>query len=317
MRTLAAVFGLSLRVSQLYIMEAKNFTVNMTGGIRERGIGMLHQLSRAALLSGDLPDIEFSLVVGDVGWANGTLREGDEIPKLALWSFSRRLGDEHYDPLWLVPDFNFRSWTGVVDSYPSFRKAAAAPDVDVPVKERTQKMIWRGNPLTNPTLREALLNVTRDKPWADVQPIAWEDDHITGPAVSMPDHCRYALNVHTEGVSWSGRLKFLLNCHAVTAVHSLEWRAFYYHLLKFDGAKQNVVATKRDFSDLETTAQQLLGDSEKMQRIADNGAAMFRDRYLTPAAVSCYWRQLFRSYAEVAFVPSKEGDQGVAFEQYM
>ena len=35
------------------------------------------------------------------------------------------------------------------------------------------------------------------------------------------------------------------------------------------------------------------------QRIADNARSTFRERYLTPAAEACYWRSLFRGWAEV------------------
>lgn len=41
------------------------------------------------------------------------------------------------------------------------------------------------------------------------------------------------------------------------------------------------------------------------RRIADNARHTFRERYLTPAAISCYWRALIRGWASVqAFDPA-------------
>lgn len=60
---------------------------------------------------------------------------------------------------------------------------------------------------------------------------------------------------------------------------------------------------KRDWSDLEEKLDYYLEHTEEAQRIADNGVATFRDRYLTPAAEACYWRRLFDGWAEVSFTP--------------
>lgn len=45
---------------------------------------------------------------------------------------------------------------------------------------------------------------------------------------------------------------------------------------------------------------ELLGDPKKAQSIADNSVTTFRERYLTPAAEACYWRALWRAYANVS-----------------
>lgn len=47
----------------------------------------------------------------------------------------------------------------------------------------------------------------------------------------------------------------------------------------------------------------LLGDKAAAQKIADNAVATFRDRYLTFAAETCYWRKLIRSWREVTDKP--------------
>jgi hypothetical protein len=62
------------------------------------------------------------------------------------------------------------------------------------------------------------------------------------------------------------------------------------------------VQTKRDFSDLPKKMAALLKPSNirsSTQIIADNARTTFRERYLTPAAEACYWRSLFRGWAQV------------------
>jgi len=42
---------------------------------------------------------------------------------------------------------------------------------------------------------------------------------------------------------------------------------------------------------------------EKAKLIANNNVETFRERYLTPAAEACYWRELVRRWKEVSFEP--------------
>lgn len=60
---------------------------------------------------------------------------------------------------------------------------------------------------------------------------------------------------------------------------------------------------KRDFSDLEEKIEWLLDHPEDAARIARNNVKVFRDRYLTPAAETCYWRRLIREWGKNAFEP--------------
>ena len=79
-----------------------------------------------------------------------------------------------------------------------------------------------------------------------------------------------------------------------------------------DGPHQNFVEVERDFSDLESKIEALLANQEEAKRIADNSVKVFRERYLTPAAEACYWRELFRGWAEVSFVPELYEDVTMA-----
>lgn len=173
-------------------------------------------------------------------------------------------------------------------------------ELDEYISDKIPKAVWRGALWTNPEIRGPLLKVTKNKSWADVYEFDWL---IRSNFIPMEDFCRYAFLVHTEGRSWSGRLKYLLHRESVTMIHEREWTAHYYHLLDSEGRNQNFVSVKRNFSGLGKRVQYYLGDQDEAQRIADNAVASFRDRYLTLAAETCYWRRLIEGWNEVADSP--------------
>lgn len=57
----------------------------------------------------------------------------------------------------------------------------------------------------------------------------------------MPEHCRYKYAAHTEGATYSGRLKYLQHCRSVVVLHEWEWLEYLHHLLVDSGPDQNVV----------------------------------------------------------------------------
>jgi hypothetical protein len=106
-------------------------------------------------------------------------------------------------------------------------------------------------------------------------------------------------------------------------MHKPEWLEPHHALLVPSGPQQNVVVVERDFSDLKEQMEELLQDQHKAERIADNSARTFRDRYLTPAAQACYWRELIRVWADVSFEPEawekvdgKKRLRGIPFETF-
>ena len=82
-------------------------------------------------------------------------------------------------------------------------------------------------------------------------------------------------------------------------MHKIEWIEPHTHLLVAAGERQNMVQVERDFSDLEAKVQRLLEQPAAARAIAEEGARVFRDRYLTPAAQACYWRRLFVAWKSV------------------
>jgi len=99
--------------------------------------------------------------------------------------------------------------------------------------------------------------------------------------------------------------------------------------MKAEGPEQNIIPVHSNWDDLESKIKLYTENTEEAQRIADNAVATFRDRYLTPAAETCYWRKLFHGWASVAWEPDpyekvihKDGTEefkwrGMSYEEYM
>ncbi|KAF1954587.1 hypothetical protein CC80DRAFT_526673 [Byssothecium circinans] len=298
---------------KLYVLESKisdDFMVS-------RALGILHQIDRALATSPEpLPNIEFSFTVSDF--------PDEKHQHHTFWSLSRLAKDEE---MWLMPDFGYWSWPlQLVGNYEQVRTEAKANEVEW--EKKIPKALWRGAVKTN-KVRSSLMKVTRGKPWADVGEVKWKNRTdvaagSAGSALSMVDHCGYQFLMHTEGRSYSGRGKYLLNCESITIMHKSEWIEPHQSVLVHSGPEQNFIQVERDFSDLESQVQQMLNNPERAKIIAHNSAKTFRDRYLTPAAQACYWRELIRSWAEVSFRPKpwvfvdgKKKLRGVPFETFV
>lgn len=101
----------------------------------------------------------------------------------------------------------------------------------MPFADKDPRAVWRGS--MNNKVRGALINATKDKEWADVQKMTKDT------RMHMAEFCKYQFPVHTEGNSWSGRLRYLQNCNSIVVVHQpLKYQAHYYDLLVADGPNQ-------------------------------------------------------------------------------
>lgn len=295
---------------KLYVLEA-----NIFGSTHEitRGLAILHAIHRAIITSPEvLPNIEFAFSVSDIA-------DPKHIDK-PIWALTR---DPAQNQTWIMSDFGYWSWPiDLVGGYEQIRQEITSSMIDSNFAGKKKQVIWRGAKKTN-NLRNDLLRVAKGQDWADVQAIEWSSAsdvkaQDSQKALSMVDHCRYQFVLQTEGVynsgptvcllretghSYSGRGKYLHNCNSVVIMHKRTWIEPHHNLLVSSWPKQNFVEVERDFSDLGEKIQDLLSNQDKAAQIARNGVAMFRDRYLTPAAQTCYWRHLFRAWAEVSFVP--------------
>ena len=297
------------------IYEGELFVVSdegMTDYYGTRLFATLDALHRALVSYPDraqLPNCEFVISWGD--------KPALGVP---VWGYTKKDTEEYYDT-WLMPDFGFFSWpepkTG---AYTEVRRAMRKMEEDLPFEKKTPKLVWRGATLIED--RGKLLEASRDKDWADVRSINWEDkDDLKKNHLTLSEHCRYMFIAHVSGLSWSGQGKYIRNCHSVVVSHALEWREIYDSALVYEGPEQNAVRVADDWSDLGSTMESLRGNTTAAESIADNARAVLRDRYLTPAAEACYWRKLIRGYASVSFEPElyeRDGEtlRGVPYESF-
>lgn len=288
-----AAFRVLIHDNQLRILKTKH-TVE---GYNERSQAVLHQLYRALLgaiaARETLPDVEVSIVVDDM-----SLIPSDHNNTHTIWAFARRIAESAEQRVWLMPDFNFWALEPMAGGFQDMRWRAKEQDAHI--VDKIPKAVWRGTKWTNEFVRGSLLTVTEGQDWADVKVANKKNEEFLMPMDAL---CRYMFPVHTEGRSWSGRLKFLLNCNSVSVVHDLDWQAHYYHLLVPEGPRQNYVPVKKDFSDLGEKVKWYLERPEEAQKVASNAVQTFRERYTTVAAETCYWRRLIQSWSEVAFEP--------------
>lgn len=201
-----------------------------------------------------------------------------------------------------MPDFGYWSWPETkVGSMREVQMKAA--DRESNFENKISKLLWRGATMGLP-LREKLIEVTKDKSWADIVALDWRNkESMRTDLKSMSEHCGYKFLAHTEGNSYSGRLKYLQACESVIVAHKMDWIQHQHPLMVGSGPEQNFVQVRRDFGDLEEVVMRLQNDHVLAKRIARNNVETFRKRYLTPAAEACYWRRLVRSWASVSFEP--------------
>lgn len=307
---------------QLYVLESRG--LNHFLHWKERSQATLHNIQRAITGAREpIPNIEFSIKIND------NIELTEEHPNATVWNFNRNVNDKAMEQVWLIPDFNFWSYPRVASSYGEYQRQAIEMGEDYNSKK--PKLVWRGTTDFNPEIRLKLIEQSEGKSWSDVHRVAEDvhDEEATKYRITMPDHCKYKFAVHTEGTTWSGRLKYLLSCHSTILIHPLTFTTHLYHLLEHEGPNQNYVLVDKAWTELPGKMDELLADNAKAKKIADNAAAKFRDRYFTPAAQMCYFRHLFQVWSEVTaptspWTETTHADgtrsrewRGMAYEEYV
>lgn len=188
----------------LYISQFGHFE----HGSRTEAAAML--LERSITTSTEpLPDVRFCLSSEDHG-TPGT--------------FSlTKIGNED---MWLAPDFGFFSWPEPgIGSYAGYRYRARQVENKVGGwRGKKKKLFWRGATWIGEE-RRVLAEVADNQPWGDVHNIDWggpKDDGIHPNFYEdMEGHCKYAFLASPEGLSYSGRLKYIQNCESVSKLSLL------------------------------------------------------------------------------------------------
>jgi hypothetical protein len=302
----------------LYIIHSRG--LNHFGHWKERHRATLDNIHRAIMTSPEpIPNIEFSIKIND------DVNLTDQNPNATLWAFSRNIHDPVHEQLWIIPDFNFWAYPRVAGSFSEYQRRAVEVGNDFDGK--IPKLVWRGTLEFNSEVRAPLLEQSKGQSWSDVVKV--DADSGEDIRMSAEDHCRYKFAVHTEGTTWSGRLKYLLSCNSVVFIHPLKYYTHLYHLLTPRGIQQNYVPVQLDWTDLPAKMEEFLHDQTTARRVAQNAASTFRDRYATAAAQTCYFRRLFHTWSTVSFQPEpykvtklKDGSEvrrtrGMTYEEYM
>ena len=287
---------------------------------RKKILGVLSSIHRALVANrdrADQRDIEFVFSVED---------KVDDVtnPEHPVWVFARTPTEEG---VWLMPDFSFWAWDNAFNYIGPYDQVVdRIQRLDLPWDQKIPQLVWRGKPSFAPKLRRALIEAARDKPWGDVRQVEWS----TGANVlKMEDHCHYMFIAHVEGEfqpysskghlwgltadrkseevaltelvgrSYSASLKYRQACNSVIVAHKLQYIQHHHYLLISEGPQQNYVEVERDFSDLADKIEPLVQNTTAAAQIAHNSVKTFRERYLTPAAEACYWRELFEGYSSV------------------
>ncbi|KAH8671336.1 hypothetical protein BX600DRAFT_480475 [Xylariales sp. PMI_506] len=150
---------------------------------------------------------------------------------------------DHYFP---IPHFSHWSWNlPFIGSLPRAAAAISRIEGDGSTSgnadsaswgRKIAKAVWRGTPhfgntasSTTARQRQDLLLSTKDKPWADIEALKWTLTQLNATsrtasnALPIEDFCRYKYIVHTEGLTYSGRLPFHALCASVVLTPPLAW----------------------------------------------------------------------------------------------
>ncbi|KAF2795979.1 hypothetical protein K505DRAFT_272342 [Melanomma pulvis-pyrius CBS 109.77] len=266
------------------------------GNERERILGTLAQIDRALSTSPisdpSIPNIEFSLSLDDLPRRS----KGKGI----FFGYTRQDTPE-YDDIWLIPNYAYWSWNYThAPSWNSIRREIADAERDVPWEKKDPRVVWRGK-VKMAQLRSELVRVSEGKSWSDIKPVVINDskDKHTKDVMNLRDFCGYKFTVQTEGTSYSGRLKYLQLCRSALITHPLEWQEFHTHLMRLAGPDINYIEASENFGNLESAMDYYTTHDNEAEEIARNSYNTFARRYLTPAAVTCYWRRLFWTWSSV------------------
>ncbi|KAF2011627.1 hypothetical protein BU24DRAFT_353936 [Aaosphaeria arxii CBS 175.79] len=290
---------------RLMIFEGELFVIDSglpercyvaNGNERERILGTLAQIDRAIATSPysdpAIPNIEFSMSLDDLPLRS--TRKG------SFLGYTRQ-DHANYTDIWLMPNYAYWSWNYThAPSWNSIRKEINDVEQGRTWADKDPRVVWRGK-IKMAKLREELVSVSAGKDWSDIKPVVINNpkDKNTKDVMNLRDFCGYKYTVQTEGTSYSGRLKYLQLCRSALITHPLEWQEFHTHLMQLSGPETNFIEASENFGNLEAAMEYFKQHDNEAEEIARNSYETFARRYLTPAAVTCYWRRLFWTWYSV------------------
>jgi len=205
------------------------------------------------------------------------------------------------DPICILcPDFTFvnRKEAKLEDSWHETLEHLKNASIQYKFETRNDTAIWRGNNLRaeyEGGHRAILVELSEEHPnELDAKFVNFKGQG-DGLKHYMPitNFCRYKYLIHTNGISYSSRLKYLMACKSLVFFPKSEYREYWYHLLE-DG--HNIVSVTANFSDLIPKLQQAKRNDS---HAANENAGKLVEQYLNMDAVLCYWAVILRRYANL------------------
>ncbi|GAA5876154.1 hypothetical protein JCM16303_007039 [Sporobolomyces ruberrimus] len=257
-------------------------------GTRTKAI--LASINEALTISNEpVPDIEFVLQTGDNGQVIG-----------APWALGRKVTSDQ-DQITLMPDYSFFSWPEPqVNSFGEVADNCRMYESKLRWKDKIEKLFWRGNFMVE--IRKELAEVSNKYKWGEVSDLNWGDrNEVKQKLLTPEEHCQYRFLAHAEGIAYSGRLKYLMQCRSVIVAHEMQYTQHFHPLINDNSSSpdQNLVTSPgHNFDELPSVMEALLKDDERAKLIANNSFNHWK-HWLSPASIDCYWRRLFQTWAEL------------------
>ncbi|KAL9111102.1 MAG: hypothetical protein Q9227_004365 [Pyrenula ochraceoflavens] len=256
---------------------------------QSRAHSMLLMLSRTDL--SDAPNIDFLLDTNDgTRLYEPCFLEMDKHISEAT-SKSREKGVNHF----LFPDFTTFDWYET--RLPPFNEARLTLSSPAdPFSSKIPKLFWRGAPgLQQGTQRlDLITRLGNQTDVADVAGIAHKDfkspHDPNNNFKTLDEMCKYQYIVYTEGMAYSGRLKYTSLCNSVQIGLKITFIEFWTHILK------PYYVEAKDWDDGLQQYLRLRDQPARAEALAAGARDIIR-KHLSPTGVSCYVRRVLEGYA--------------------
>lgn len=154
--------------------------------------------------------------------------------------------------------------------------------------DKVPKLFWRGAPvLQQGTQRKDLLEQLG--PQTDIADVKEAHRYKKENFVSLPGMCQYRYIVYTEGVTYSGRLKYTSLCNSVQIGHPITFYEYWTHLL------EPFYVNVTDWNDAVNVYHRLQEDPEHSAALARGAVDALRE-HMSPTGISCYIQRLVDGY---------------------
>lgn len=238
-------------MSQLFIVQGRVNEHCWITRWHERTSGFLHSIHQAIVSApaGTVPNVEFVLDLDDDPQRPIDVMHGANPNRTTVWGLTRLAEQRH---IWLVPDYAYWAWpSALVASHTQMRRKMRDANTNFPWERKRPQAVWRGVTHLNPHIRESLVHTAEGKSWGDVKICDIYAPETKKYCITQDQHCQYKFPIHTEGYTYSGRLKYLQLCNSAPVVHHLKWIEHHHGLMRASGPNQNYIQVENDWSDLE------------------------------------------------------------------